>query len=45
MGFGAIAENAHLPALKGLGVSIAAVAEMSAARRDAAARAVPSARA
>ncbi|MDE2490754.1 MAG: Gfo/Idh/MocA family oxidoreductase [Elusimicrobia bacterium] len=44
VGFGAIAENAHLPALAGAGVSLAAVADNTASRRNAAARAVPSAR-
>lgn len=44
VGFGAIAENAYLPALRGLDVPIAAVAEVSARRRDAAALALPGVR-
>ena len=44
VGFGAVAENAHARALGGLGVEIAAVTEVSAERRAAAARALPSAR-
>jgi predicted dehydrogenase len=44
VGFGMIAENAYVPALKRLGVEVAAVAEVSAQRREAAARALPSAR-
>lgn len=45
VGFGQVAEKAHLPAwLKAPGFSIAAVAEESQQRRDAAARLVPGAR-
>ena len=44
VGFGAISENAHEPSLRALGVAVSAVAEPAAARRDAAARAVPQAR-
>ncbi|MFI5347134.1 MAG: Gfo/Idh/MocA family protein [Elusimicrobiota bacterium] len=43
MGFGAIADGAHMPALRSLEVAVAAVAEVSAERRNAATRAVPSA--
>lgn len=39
-----IAESAYLRALKGVGVVVAAIAEVSAPRRDAAARTVPSAK-
>lgn len=44
VGFGAVAERAHVPALAARGVALVAVADPSAARRDAAARAVPAAR-
>ena len=44
VGFGAIAENAYLRALKDSGVVVAAVAEVSTARREAASRAIPSAK-
>ena len=44
VGFGAIAENAYLPALDKLGVSIDAVTEISAPRREAASRLRPKAR-
>ena len=44
VGFGAIAEGAHLSALRSLGIVVAAIAEVSAERRNAATRSVPSAR-
>ncbi|MDE2510175.1 MAG: Gfo/Idh/MocA family oxidoreductase, partial [Elusimicrobia bacterium] len=44
MGFGAIADGAHVPALRSLGIAVAAVAEVSAERRDAARRKCPSAK-
>ncbi len=44
VGFGAIAENAYLPALDALGVSIEAIAEISAPRREAAQRLRPQSR-
>ena len=44
VGFGAIAENAYLPALGALGVSIKAIAEISPTRRAAAERLCPTAR-
>jgi predicted dehydrogenase len=43
-GFGAVAENAHLPALARAGASVAAVFEPSAERRAAAERLLPAAR-
>ncbi len=43
-GFGAIAEGAHLPALKTAEVELSAVYDPSAVRREAAKRAVPAAR-
>ncbi len=45
VGFGAIAEKAHVPAFAGrAGVRLSAVAELSPERRDAAKKALPSAR-
>jgi predicted dehydrogenase len=44
IGFGAIAENAHLPVLKKAGVEISAIAEVSALRREAAALRAPGVR-
>jgi predicted dehydrogenase len=44
IGFGAIAENAHLPVLKKAGVEISAIAEVSSVRREAAALRVPGVR-
>ncbi len=43
VGFGAIAEGAHLSALRSLGVAVDAIAEPSSVRREAAKRSVPSA--
>lgn len=44
VGFGAIAERAHVDALRGAGLEIAAVVEVSEERREAARAAVPGAR-
>lgn len=44
IGFGAVAEGAHAPCLREKGVAVAAVAEVSADRREAARRAFPEAR-
>lgn len=44
VGFGAIAEGAHLPALRSLGVAVDAIAEPSSVRREAAKKSLPSAR-
>jgi predicted dehydrogenase len=43
VGFGAIAENAYLRALRGMGVVVAAVAEVSETRRNAASHSLPAA--
>ena len=43
-GFGAIAEHCYISVLRGLGIAVSAVAEISAVRREAASKALPSAR-